>query len=85
MMFWWGPYGSGWGFVLMSVGMLLFWGLVILGVVVVVRYLAVTRRQTADEVLAGRLARGEIDEPEYRSRKAALRGDPQQAGGIERR
>ena len=85
MMFWWGPYGSGWGFVLMSVGMLLFWGLVILGVVVVVRYLAGGRHRSTDEVLAERFARGESDEPEYRSRKAALRGDPQQAGGIERR
>ena len=85
MMFWYGNGMSGWGYVLMTVGMLLFWGLVILGVVVVVRYLAGGRHRSADEVLAERLARGEIDEPEYRSRKAALRGDPQQAGGIERR
>ena len=43
------------------------------------------RREGVDEVLAERLARGEIDEPEYRSRKAALLADPQQASGIERR
>ena len=55
---------------------------VILGIAAVVRHLAVARRQTADEVLAERLARGEIDEPEYRSRKAALRGDPQEASGV---
>ena len=30
-------------------------------------------------------ARGEIDEQEYRSRMAELRGDPQAAGGGERR
>ena len=84
-MFWWSQHGDGWAFALMSISTLLFWGLVILGVVVVVRYLAGGRHRSADEVLAERLARGEIDEPEYRSRKAALRGDPQQAGGIERR
>ena len=84
-MFWWSQHGDGWAFALMSISTLLFWGLVILGIAVVVRYLAVTRRQTADEVLAGRPARGEIDEPEYRSRKAALLADPQQASGIERR
>ena len=85
MMVWWSQHGDGWAFMLMSISLLLFWGLVILGVVVVVRYLAGGRHRSADEVLAERLARGEIDEPEYRSRKAALRGDPQQAGGIERR
>jgi len=85
VMFWWSQQGDSWSFALMSISMLLFWGLVILGVVVVVRYLAGGRHRSADEVLAERLARGEIDEPEYRSRKAALRGDPQQAGGIERR
>jgi putative membrane protein len=69
----------------MSINMVLFWGLVILGIFVAVRHLAVARRPSADEVLAQRFARGEIDEPEYRSRKAALRGDPQEAGGGERR
>ena len=93
-MFWWSQQGDSWSFALMSISMLLFWGLVILGIVALVRGLARSgrptdsagmRRPTADEVLAERFARGEIDEPEYRSRKAALRGDPQQASGIERR
>jgi putative membrane protein len=82
VMLWWSQHGDGWAFALMSISMLLFWGLVILGIAAVVRHLAVARRQTADEVLAERLARGEIDEPEYRSRKAALRGDPQEASGV---
>jgi putative membrane protein len=84
MMFWWGQYGGGWGVALMSISMLLFWGLVILGIVALVRYLAGGRRPTADEVLAERLARGEIEEPEYRSRKAALRGGPQPSGSEQR-
>ena len=82
VMLWWSQHGDGWAFALMSISTLLFWGVVILGIAVVVRHLAVARRQTADEVLAERLARGEIDEPEYRSRKAALRGDPQEASGV---
>jgi len=85
MMFWWGQFGSAWGFTLMSISMVLFWGLVALGIVAAVRYRAGGRRPSADEVLAERFARGEIDEPEYRSRKAALLADPQQASGIERR
>ncbi len=72
-MFWWSQHGDGWAFALMSISTLLFWGVVILGIAAVVRHLAVARRQTADEVLAVRLARGEIDEPEYRSRKAETR------------
>ena len=84
-MFWWSQHGDSWAFALMSISTLLFWGLVIVAIAVVVRYVPVARRQTADAVLAERLARGEIDEPEYRSRKAALRGDPQEASGSERR
>ena len=82
MMFWWGQYGSGWGFTLMSISMLLFWGLVILGVVVAVRHLVVGRRPSADEVLAERFARGEIDEQEYRSRLDTLRDRQQSTSGT---
>jgi putative membrane protein len=94
MMFWWSQHGDGWAFLLMAINMLLFWGLVILGTVALVRGLARSARPTDDrdvhrptagEVVAERFARGEIDEQEYRSRKAALRGDPQQGGGGERR
>ena len=64
----------------MSVGMLLFWGLVIGGVVLLVRRAG--RADPADvqspvsptpeEVLAGRFARGEIDEREYTGRRSML-------------
>ncbi|MFD8495802.1 SHOCT domain-containing protein [Amycolatopsis sp. NPDC059657] len=90
MMFWYGNGMSGWGYVLMTVGMVLFWGLVIFGVVALVRYLARSSqrpeglgapRPTPEQVLAERFARGEIDEQEYRSRLATLRGSPQSASG----
>lgn len=40
MMFWWGQGMSGWGFALMSVSLVLFWGVAILGIVALVRYLS---------------------------------------------
>ena len=82
MMFWWGQGMNGWGYALMSVSMVLFWGVVILGIVALVRYLGRSAqssdgaggpRPSAEQVLAERFARGEIDEPEYTSRLAALR------------
>jgi putative membrane protein len=89
MMFWYGNGMSGWGYVLMTVGMLLFWGLVILGVVVLVRYLArpirvtgpAEPRPTPEQILAERLALGEIAESEYESRLTALHESPQSTPG----
>jgi putative membrane protein len=90
MMFWWGEGMTGWGYALMSVSMVLFWGVVILGIVALVRYLARSGqaaggadapRPSAEQVLAERFARGEIDEQEYQSRLAALRGPQQMTSG----
>ena len=89
MMFWWGQGMNGWGYALMSVSMVLFWGVVILGIVALVRYLgrsspsagAGVPRPSAEQVLAERFARGEIDEPEYTSRLAALRDRQQSSAG----
>jgi putative membrane protein len=86
MMFWYGNGMSGWGYALMTVGMVLFWGLVIFGVVVLIRYLArssqgTAQRPTPEQMLAERFARGEIDEQEYHSRLAALRGSPRSTTG----
>ncbi len=60
-----------------------FWGLVIAGIVVLVRYLAGSRqgggpaagsgRSSAEEILAERFARGEIDQDEYTRRRQLLR------------
>lgn len=79
-------WGNGWGWtgwILMTVFMVVLWAALITSVVVAVRYLAGSRHTPGgpassglpppEDVLAGRFARGEIDEDEYRRRMAALR------------
>ena len=73
---------SGWGIALMTISGVVFWGLVIAGIVLLVGYVGrsgPSPRQppgmsTPEQVLAERFARGEIDEPEYTNRLATLRG-----------
>ncbi|QIY53580.1 hypothetical protein HEP86_02610 [Streptomyces sp. RPA4-5] len=87
----WYDGGWGWGgWFIMAIVMVLFWALVIAGVVALVRYLTsghhghpggppppsneaggVSRR--AEDLLAERFARGEIDEDEYKRRITLLR------------
>ena len=86
MMLWYGDNGgagNGWGYLLMGVGMLLFWGLLIAGAVAVFRQPErrdrtaggmVPAHRTAQQLLAERFARGEIDETEFTGRLAALHG-----------
>lgn len=75
---WWFGDGTlnGWGYALMTVSMVLFWGLVIYGVVWLVRSAGPDERAktgpAAEDLLAERFARGEIDEPEYRQRLEVL-------------
>jgi putative membrane protein len=82
MMWWYGPGMGGWGFALMAVGTVLFWTLVVLGVIAVVRYLVrgsdrvPEARPTPEELLAERFAGGEIDEQDYRRRLDVLHGRP---------
>jgi putative membrane protein len=84
MMMWYGGNGWGWGgWILMTVGMVLFWALLITAVVLAVRYLTGPRgsaagppgswQPRAEDLLAERFARGEIDDDEYRQRLALLR------------
>jgi putative membrane protein len=81
MMHWANNGMSGEGYLLMAVSMVLFWGLVIAGIVLLVRYLGTTgsaassRQQSGspEAVLAERFARGEIDDEEYRRRLDTLR------------
>lgn len=80
-MWWYGKGMNAWGYTLMTISMVLFWGLVMYGVTALVRYPApgnrsVTARPTAEQLLAERFARGEIDEHEYHQRLDALRRGP---------
>ena len=71
---------SWWGYAGMGIGMTVFGASVLFGIVVLVAYVCRDRTlsappphcTTAEEILAARLARGEIDETEYRHRIAVL-------------
>ncbi|MGW6562185.1 SHOCT domain-containing protein [Streptomyces hydrogenans] len=85
MMFWYGDGMNGWGWFAMSAGTILFWGLLITAVVLIFRTLDRAAERPArqdrpagpERILGERLARGEIDEEEYRRRLSALRsGEP---------
>ena len=75
-------FAGWWG---LGVGMLLFWGIVITGIVLLVRWAAggnrggvtptnLTPPSDAQRILDERFARGEIDDDEYRRRREILRG-----------
>ena len=80
MMFWTDHDLTGWGWVAMTLSMVVFWGLLITLAVVLVRGLdrpagpARGPRPSPERLLAERFARGEIDEDEYRRRLATLTG-----------
>jgi putative membrane protein len=78
------PYGehmNGWGYALGITGMVLFWVALVLAIAAAVRYLDRKRGEnfppppppTAEQALAERFARGEIDADEYRQRLDTLR------------
>ncbi|WP_112468804.1 SHOCT domain-containing protein [Streptomyces triticisoli] len=87
----WYDGGWGWGgWFVMAVFMVVFWALVIAGIVALVRYLTGTPRhqrsgspsatgepgresRRAEDLLAERFARGEIDDDEYKRRLTLLR------------
>ncbi|MET9013982.1 SHOCT domain-containing protein [Streptomyces sp. NPDC001761] len=84
MTYWYGHGVGGWGWFAMSVGMILFWVLIITLGVLLYRALARpggnidlagARPPGADpeQLLAERFARGEIGEDEYRRRLTVLR------------
>ncbi len=79
MMFWYGNDTNVWGYTLMTISMVLFWALVVYWVIALLRYPredrpAVDTRPTPEQVLAERLARGEIDDREYHQVMDTLRG-----------
>ncbi|MFD8379240.1 SHOCT domain-containing protein [Streptomyces sp. NPDC059679] len=88
-MYWWyGHAASGWGYTLLTLIMLALWALVALVAVALFRQAEHGLHglrvpwSPAERVLSERFARGEIDEDEYRTRLAVLRGrtPPPQAG-----
>jgi len=83
MMFWYDHTMSGWGWYGAGLGMILFWGLII--TVFVLLFRALNRPASGDrhdatpwtppsaeQLLAERFARGEIDEEEYQRRLRVL-------------
>lgn len=86
MMFWSDHDMTGWGYTGMAVVMVVFWVLVIAGIVALVRYTSGANGprvmspypppgESPEQLLATRFARGEIDEAEYQQRLAVLRGN----------
>jgi len=87
MMFWYDRDMSGWGWFGMSLGMTVFWGLIITAFVLFFRALSrpapggsgdvtpwtPSASPSAEQLLAERFARGEIDEEEYQRRLRVLR------------
>ena len=67
-----------WGWLMMSLGMVVFWGLLAWGALLLLRGRdqpePTDRRPGPEEILDERLARGEIGAVEYRERLAALGG-----------
>ena len=66
-----------WGLAFMTVSVVLFWALIIVAIIALVRYLGRSGRAdqattSAEDLLAERFARGEIDEEEYQRRSRAL-------------
>ena len=88
MMFWSDHDMSGWGYAGMVIGMVLFWVLIIVGIIALIRYttgatqtrVTATPRyrdyETPEQVLACRFARGEIEDTEYRNRLEVLHSTP---------
>tara|TARA_B100000519_G_C14106938_1_gene373846 strand:- start:301 stop:552 length:252 start_codon:yes stop_codon:yes gene_type:complete len=78
-MFWYDHGTSWWGYAGMGIGMVLFWALLILGIIALIRLTtgdqirSVSPPSTPDQVLANRFAHGEISETEYHDRLAILR------------
>jgi putative membrane protein len=90
MMFWYGGHWMFWQSILGWAGMLVFWGLLIWGI-----YTLITRSRRADDrfrpggdarqILDQRLARGEIDEAEYRRLRDLIESrDRQEQANVRR-
>lgn len=86
MMFWYDHDMGWWGYAGMGIGMVLFWALIVVGIIALVRFsfgaatanppAAQPTNHAPEQILANRFAHGEIDENEYHQRLAILRGTP---------
>ena len=79
----WNDSWSGWNWALMMIGMVAFWGLVAWAIVSLVRSPSRPRSRgsdSAEEILAGRLAAGEIEVDEYQHRLDVLRSSKVPSG-----
>lgn len=72
-------YGAG-GWIVMTIMMVVFWGALIFAIAAAVRYGfgshhggSTRKGRGAEQVLADRFARGEIDEDDFRQRLATIR------------
>jgi putative membrane protein len=77
MMYWYGHGMSSWGYGLMAISMLLFWGLVIAaGTMFLRQYLgaqpAAFAQRTPEQVLVGGFARGDITHEDFVRHQDAL-------------
>jgi putative membrane protein len=85
MMWQYGNGTGGWGFGLMTVGNLLVWALIVVGVIALLRHLnrsgSAGPRSTAEELLAEGFARGDITEQEYCDGLDVLRRSHTRADG----
>jgi putative membrane protein len=91
-MFWYGSGMGGWGYAAATIGMVVFWAVVIAAVIyaaaALIRHAGRSGTQSGElalppapeRLLAERYARGEIDEEEYQRRLASLRAAGQAAG-----
>ncbi|MDV3136718.1 SHOCT domain-containing protein [Mycolicibacterium sp. GF69] len=82
MMIWYGDGMGWWGYAAMGIGMVLFWALLVGGIVLLIKLAAgdatqpIRRPLSAEQLLAARFAGGEITEAEYHDRLQVLRGAP---------
>ncbi len=68
-----GMMGGGWGILMMMVSMVIFWGIIIGGIVLLVRYIfpqsGLKVSEDALEIIKRRYARGEIEKEEFEAKK----------------
>jgi putative membrane protein len=81
MMYGWNDGGEWWTWLVMNVGFIVFWAIVIFGMFALIRNVGrghllappTLPSSDAEAILRERLARGEIDEDEYRKNLTLLR------------